>query len=85
MLKSSYLCTRFPRRGWRCVGFPDRGGAKNFFFFYLPYAKRDDEKKKKEKKTFEIIWKIYLKVITFASDFWKEKQFKKEAIFEEFT
>ena len=65
---------------------PDRNGAKNvFFFFYLPFDKRDDEKKKKEKKTSEIIWSIYLKVITFASAFWKEKQFKKEAIFEEFT
>ena len=64
----------------------DRNGAKNvFFFFYLPFDKRDDEKKKKEKKTSEIIWSIYLKVITFASAFWKEKQFKKEAIFEEFT
>ena len=31
-------------------------------------AKRDDEKKEK-KKTFEIIWKIYLKVLTFASAF----------------
>jgi len=40
-----------------------------FFSFYLPFAKRDDEKKKKEKKTFEIIWKIYLKVLTFASAF----------------
>ena len=49
ILKSSYLCTRFPRRGWHRVGFLDRGGAKNFFFFYLPFAKRDDEKKKKEK------------------------------------
>ena len=48
---------------------PDRGGAKNFFFFYLPFAKRDDEKKEKRKKTFEIIWKIYLKVLTFASAF----------------
>ena len=63
----------------------DRNGAKNvFFFFYLPFDKRDDEKKKKEKKS-ENIWKIYLKVLTFASAFWKEKQFKKEAIFEEFT
>ena len=61
--------------------------AKNsfLFFFYLPFAKRDDEKKKKEKKTSEIIWSICLKVLTFASAFWKEKQFKKEAIFEEFT
>ena len=56
-----------------------------FFFFYLPFDKRDDEKKKKRKKTSENIWKIYLKVLTFASAFWKEKQFKKEAIFEEFT
>ena len=39
------------------------------FLFYLPFAKRDDEKKKKEKKTSEIIWKIYLKVLTFASAF----------------
>ena len=63
----------------------DRNGAKNvFFFFYLPFDKRDDEKKKKEKKS-ENIWKICLKVLTFASAFWKEKQFKKEAIFEEFT
>ena len=61
--------------------------AKNsfLFFFYLPFAKRDDEKKKKEKKTSEIIWSICLKVLTFASAFWKENQFKKEAIFEEFT
>ena len=65
---------------------PDRNGAKNvFFFFYLPFDKRDDEKKEKRKKTSENIWKIYLKVFTFASAFWKEKQFKKEAIFEEFT
>ena len=56
-----------------------------FFSFYLPFAKRGDEKKKKEKKTSENIWSIYLKVLTFASAFWKEKQFKKEAIFEEFT
>ena len=56
----------------------DGNGAKNvFFFFYLPFDKRDDEKKKKE-KTSEIIWSIYLKVITFASAFWKEKQFKKK-------
>ena len=49
------------------------------FLFYLPFAKRDDEKKKKRKKTSEIIWKIYLKVLTFASAFWKEKQFEKRS------
>ena len=55
--------------------------AKNsfLFFFYLPFAKRDDEKKKKEKKTSEIIWSICLKVLTFASAFWKENQFKKRS------
>lgn len=43
-------------------------------FFYLPFAKRDDEKKKM-KKTSENIWKIYLKVLTFATAFRKESQF----------
>ena len=52
------------------------------FLFYLPFAKRDDEKKKKEKKTSENIWRIYLKVLTFASAFWKEKAIQEEAIFE---
>ena len=52
------------------------------FLFYLPFDKRDDEKKKKEKKTSENIWRIYLKVLTFASAFWKEKAIQKEAIFE---
>lgn len=57
-------------------------GALNFvsfIIFYLPFAKRDDEKKKKRKKTSENIWKIYLKVLTFATAFWKESQFRQRS------
>ena len=82
MLESSYLCTRFSRRGWRWVGFLDRGGAKNFFFFYLPFAKRDDEKKKKEKNFWnyleDILKSSYLcirflkrKAVLKRSDLWR--------------
>ncbi|WP_229127238.1 hypothetical protein, partial [Bacteroides stercoris] len=38
-----------------------------------PFRKRDDGKRKDEKKTSENIWKIYLKVFTFASAFLKRK------------
>ena len=79
-LKASYLCTRFPRRGWRWVGFLDRGGAKNFFFFYLPFAKRDDEKKKKNFRNYleDILKSSYLcirflkrKAVLKRSDLWR--------------
>ena len=51
-----------------------RNGDRVFlpFSFCLPFDKRDDEereKKKKIKKTSENIWKICLKVLTFASAF----------------
>ena len=65
---------------------PDRNGAKDIFLLLLsPFRKERRREKEKRKKTSENIWSIYLKVLTFASAFWKEKQFKKEAIFEEFT
>ena len=38
-----------------------------------PFRKRDDGKKGRWKKTSENIWKIYLKVFTFASAFLKRK------------
>ena len=34
-----------------------------------PFRKERRREKEKRKKTFEIIWKIYLKVLTFASAF----------------
>ena len=56
------------------------------FLFFCAYSNQEWRCWKEIwKKNFRNIWKIYLKVITFASAFWKEKQFKKEAIFEEFT
>ena len=42
---------------------------------FISLSQRETTRKRKKKKTFEIIWKIYLKVLTFASAFWKEKQF----------
>ena len=81
-----YFCTRFPRDGKPWNWLADRNGAKNIFSSpFISLSQRETTRKRKKKKTSENIWKIYLKVITFASAFWKEKQFKKEAIFEEFT
>ena len=34
-----------------------------------PFRKERRREKEKRKKTFEIVWKIYLKVLTFASAF----------------
>ena len=45
---------------------------------FISLSQRETTRKRKKKKTFEIIWKICLKVLTFASAFWKEKQLKKK-------
>jgi len=36
---------------------------------FISLSQRETTRKRKKKKTFEIIWKIYLKVLTFASAF----------------
>ena len=75
MLESSYLCTRFQNGSsdkldiliWtRCAGLP--------LFSFASLSQRETTRKKKIKKTSENIWKICLKVLTFASAFLKEKQ-----------
>ena len=53
-------------------------------FLCSPFRKRDDGKKKK-KKTSGKIWKICLKVLTFASAFEKEAQPKKKRSLKRFT
>ena len=62
--------------------FTRRAVTTFLYFFVLPFA-RETTRKRKKKKTSGNIWKIYLKVLTFASAFEKEEQPKKEAIFEE--
>ena len=52
--------------------FLESGSVKQSFFC-SPFRKRDDGKKGRWKKTSENIWKIYLKVFTFASAFLKRK------------
>ena len=52
-------------------------GAWNFIFFdFLLSPFRQERRREKEnEKNFENIWKIYLKVLTFATAFRKESQF----------
>ena len=46
------------------------------FFFVLPFAREMTWRKKKNKKTSENIWKIWNKVLTFASAFEKKSNRK---------
>ena len=89
MLKSSYLCTRFPKGSNREIDLLKfRYGLLRTplsFFFCLPFAKRDDEKKKNEKKLrkyLEYILKSSYLCIRFLK---RKSSFEKEAIFEKFT
>ena len=54
-----------------------RRGAWNFIFFdFLLSPFRQERRREKEnEKNFENIWRIYLKVLTFATAFRKESQF----------
>ena len=51
------------------------------FFYYLlsPFRQERRREKEKKEKTSENIWKIYLKVLTFATAFWKESQFRQRS------
>ena len=52
--------------------FLESGPVKTYLSFVLPFA-REMTGKRKDEKTSENIWKIYLKVFTFASAFLKRK------------
>ena len=55
---------------------------RTFSSSFISLSQRETTRKRKKKKTSENIWRICLKVLTFASAFWKEKAIQKEAIFE---
>lgn len=67
-----YFCTRFREREQRSLDdLKRRACYYKLLVFFFPFAQRAAEKKKE--KTSEIIWKIYNKLLTFASAFRKEK------------
>lgn len=88
ILESPYLCTRFQKWsgvGWN--GFPE-GSVGMFslpFLFSLSQERwRERGVEKKIKKTSEKIWKLCLKVLTFASAFGNEAgRQDRSAIFED--
>ena len=78
MLKSSYLCTRFPKGMQSMIGLLIKKPVllrTPFSSSFTSLSQRETTRKRKKKKTSEIIWSVCLKVLTFASAFWKEKQF----------